>query len=89
ARMTATLDKATSLVQSEAQAHAKASAQQASLTGMVAVGGSVLTLLAVAGISIGVILGIKKAIIGIAGATETLAGGDHRLDLVALARRDE
>nr|QQZ50575.1 hypothetical protein JKL49_03295 [Phenylobacterium glaciei] len=56
-RMTETLDGATALVQKEAKAHAKASADEAAMTGKLAMGGALITLLAVAGISIATILG--------------------------------
>ncbi|CAN5519331.1 methyl-accepting chemotaxis protein [soil metagenome] len=88
-RMTETLDGATSLVQKEAKAHAKASADEATVTGKLAMGGALITLLAVAGISIATILGVKRAIQGIAGATEKLAAGDNQQDLDKIARGDE
>ena len=88
-RMTQTLDVATAKVQAAAKAHAKASAAQATLSGQVAMGGALVTLLAVAGISIGTILGVKRAIQGIAGATEKLAAGDNNQDLDKIARGDE
>ncbi|WP_421933667.1 HAMP domain-containing methyl-accepting chemotaxis protein [Phenylobacterium sp.] len=88
-RMTQTLDAATAKVQAAAKAHAKASAAQATLSGQVAMGGALITLLAVAGISIGTILGVKRAIQGIAGATEKLAAGDNNQDLDKIARGDE
>ena len=88
-RMTETLDGATALVQKEAKAHAQASADEAALTGKLAMGGALITLLAVAGISIATILGVKRAIQGIAGATEKLAAGDNKQDLDSIARGDE
>ena len=88
-RMTETLDGATALVQREAKAHAQASADEAALTGRLVMGGALLTLLAVAGISVGAILGVKRAIQGIAGATEKLAAGDNQQDLDRIARGDE
>ncbi|MBR7617979.1 methyl-accepting chemotaxis protein [Phenylobacterium sp. 20VBR1] len=88
-RMTETLDGATALVQKEAKAHAKASADEAAMTGKLAMGGALITLLAVAGISIATILGVKRAIQGIAGATEKLAAGDNQQDLDKIARGDE
>jgi methyl-accepting chemotaxis protein len=88
-RMTGTLDEATAKVQAEADAHAKASAKQAALTGQLGVGGALLTLLAVAGISVATIWGVKRAIQGIAGATEALAAGDNGQDLESIARGDE
>jgi methyl-accepting chemotaxis protein len=88
-RMTQSLDAATSEVEAEAKQHAKASASQAAMTGNIVLFGTLLTLLAVAGIAAASILGVRKAIKGIAGATEALAGGDNRLDLESLARGDE
>jgi methyl-accepting chemotaxis protein len=88
-RMTQTLDAATAEVQAEAQAHAKASADQAVLSGQLAVGGALITLLAVVGISFATILGVKRAIQGIAGATESLAAGNNHQDLEGIARGDE
>ena len=64
-RMTETLDGATALVQQEAKAHAKASAAEAALTGKIAMGGALITLLAVAGISVATILGVKLSLIHI------------------------
>jgi len=88
-RMTATLDAATAQVMTQAQAHAKASAGQAALAGGMTVAGVLVTLLAVVGISAAAILGVKRAIQGIAGATEALAGGDKDQDLERIARGDE
>jgi methyl-accepting chemotaxis protein len=88
-RMTGTLDAATTEALADAKAHAKASIGQATLSGEVSTGVVLLTMLAVAGLSVTVITGIKRAISGIAHATETLASGDNRLDLDAIARGDE
>jgi methyl-accepting chemotaxis protein len=88
-RMTATLDDATHKVQVEAAEHAKASAASAALQGKIAMGGALVTLLAVAGISVAAILGVKRAIEGIAGATGKLASGDISQDLDKIARGDE
>jgi len=88
-RMTATLDAATAKVMEEAQAHAKASAAQAAVAGGLTVAGVLVTLLAVVGISASTILGVKRAILGIAQATENLAAGDHQQDLERIARGDE
>jgi len=88
-RMTASLDAATAQVLAEAKAHAKTSAASAALTGQISLAGALLTLLAVAGISMGAILGVKRAILGIASATEKLAAGDNHQDLEGIARGDE
>jgi methyl-accepting chemotaxis protein len=89
AKMTATLDGATNAVQAEAKAHATASAADAAMMGKIAVGGALITLLAVAAISVAAILGVKSAIQGIAGVTGKLAAGDIDQDLDAMARGDE
>ena len=89
ARMTESLKTATGKVQSDAKAHAQAAAAQAALTGQLAMAGALITLLAVAGISASTILGVKRAIQGIADATQALASGDNRQDLESLARGDE
>jgi len=89
ARMTGALDGATTQIQAQAHAHAQASAAQAALIGRFGIAGALLTLLAVAGISVVNILGVKRAIQSIAGATEALAAGDNAQDLEGMARGDE
>ncbi|HPA37514.1 MAG TPA: methyl-accepting chemotaxis protein [Phenylobacterium sp.] len=88
-RMTATLDEATAKAQVEAQGHAKASAKAAAMQGNIAMAGALITLLAVAGISVAAILGVKKAIQSIADATGRLASGDTSQNLEQIARKDE
>ena len=88
-KMTATLDAATATVQAEAKDHANASAASAATMGKIAMGGALLTLLAVAGISVAAILGVKSAIQGIAGVTGKLAAGDIDQDLEKMTRGDE
>ncbi len=88
-RMTATLDAATAKALLTAKSEAKASAAQAAIGGQITLGASILTLLAVGGIALATILGVKRAILGIAGATERLAAGDNQQDLESLARGDE
>ena len=88
-RMTGALDATTKAVQAEARDHALASATQAATMGKLAIGGALATLLAVGVISIYMILGIKRAIGGIAGATEKLAAGDLNQDLDRITRGDE
>ncbi len=87
--MTGSLDAATAKVLADAQAHAKTSAESAALTGQISLAFSVFTLLVVTGISVGAILGVKRAIQGIATATEKLAAGDNDQDLEGIARGDE
>ncbi|MDB5445159.1 MAG: methyl-accepting chemotaxis protein McpA [Phenylobacterium sp.] len=87
--MTAGINVASAGVQAAAEARAVKSAADAKLTGEIVLGGSVLTLLAVAGISMGSILAVRRGITQIAGATETLAAGDHSVDTDKLQRKDE
>jgi len=87
--MTRTLDAATAKALAAAKVEAKASADQAALAGQISLGLSVLTLMSVAGIAFSTIIGIKHAIVGIAGATEKLAAGDNSQDLASIARGDE
>ncbi|WP_334160659.1 methyl-accepting chemotaxis protein [Phenylobacterium sp.] len=89
ARMTGTLEKARNAVQADAARRAEESAAQAALTGKIVMGCSLLTLLAVAWLSVAIIMGVRKGINGIAQATETLAGGDYAVDLEPLQRGDE
>ncbi|CAN7465698.1 methyl-accepting chemotaxis protein [Phenylobacterium sp. LjRoot225] len=88
-RMTTNLEGAVMAVQAGSAARATKSAADAKLVGEVVLGGSLLTLLAVVGLSLATILGVKRGINDIAGATETLAGGDHSVDTDKLARKDE
>jgi methyl-accepting chemotaxis protein len=88
-RMTRTLDEATRSVQSAANQRAKDSAAKAEVMGQITMAGALLTLVAVAGLSLAVILGVRRGISAIAGATETLAAGDHTVDVAKLARGDE
>jgi methyl-accepting chemotaxis protein len=87
--MTAGLSAATKAVQADAAARAAASAAKAGLIGKIVTGGSLLTLLAVAGLSIVNILAVRRGVSGIAHATETLAAGDHSVDIKTLERGDE
>ncbi|MCG9914760.1 MAG: methyl-accepting chemotaxis protein [Phenylobacterium sp.] len=89
ARMTETLQKATGAVQADAERRAADSAAQGQLAGRVFMIGSLLTLLAVAGLSVVVVLGVRRAIDSIAGATEALAAGEAGQDLDRLERNDE
>jgi methyl-accepting chemotaxis protein len=89
ARMTGTLEKARKAIQADADKRASESAAQAALTGKIVLGGSLLTLIAVAWLSVAIIMGVRRGINGIAQATESLAGGDYAVDLEPLARGDE
>ena len=88
-RMTDNLEGAVKAVQASAETSAAKSAANAKMIGEGVLGGSVLTLLAVVGLSVASILGTKRGINDIAGATETLAAGDHSVDTDKLARKDE
>jgi methyl-accepting chemotaxis protein len=87
--MNAGLETAIRAVQASAADRAAASAAQAKATGQMVMAGSLITLLAVIGLSIGNILGVRRGIDGIARATEKLAGGDHDVDTERLQRKDE
>jgi methyl-accepting chemotaxis protein len=87
--MTTGLNTATQGLQDIATASAAKSAADAKRTGLIVLGGSLITLLAVAGLAIGNILNLKRGITGIAGATEKLAAGDHGVDTARLERKDE
>ena len=89
ARMTTNLEAAVKAVQADSAAGAAKSAADAKMVGQVVLGGSLLTLLAVVGLSMVSILGVKRGINDIAGATEKLAGGDHSVDTDKLQRKDE
>jgi methyl-accepting chemotaxis protein len=88
-RMTTNLEGAVKAVQSGSATRAAKSASDAKMVGEVVLGGSLLTLLGVVGLSLATILGTKRGINGIASATETLAAGDHNVDTDKLARKDE
>jgi methyl-accepting chemotaxis protein len=88
-RMTQTLDRAASLVQQDAEAEAQASASSASVVGLMTAIGSGLTLLLVGAAAVATVQGTRRAVERIAGATESLAGGDNNIDLASLARKDE
>ncbi|HEY8615210.1 methyl-accepting chemotaxis protein [Phenylobacterium sp.] len=89
ARMTDTLAQARNTVQADADKRAKESAAQAALTGKIVMGASVLTMIAVAWLSVAIIMGVRRGINGIAQATEILAGGDYAVDLAPHQRGDE
>ncbi|HYE45788.1 MAG TPA: methyl-accepting chemotaxis protein [Caulobacter sp.] len=88
-KMTATLDKAAASVSSASVARAEASVNQAKLMGTVAFALVGLALVAVAGIAFVLVMVIRKDVMGIASATETLASGDNSVDLEGLRRADE
>jgi methyl-accepting chemotaxis protein len=88
-RMTTNLDGAVKAVQMDAAARAAKSAHDAKTVGEGVLIGSLVTLLAVIALSVAIILGVRRGINDIAGATETLAGGDHSVDTDKLQRKDE
>ncbi len=88
-RMTDNLEAVVKAVQAGAAQQATASAAEAKLVGEAVLAGSLVTLLAVIGLSAANILGVRKGIDDIAGATEKLAGGDHGVDTERLQRKDE
>jgi methyl-accepting chemotaxis protein len=88
-RMTTNLEGAVKAVQLASATQAAKSAAEAKLVGEAVLGGSLLTLLGVVALSLATIVGTKRGINDIAGATETLAAGDHSVDTDKLARKDE
>jgi methyl-accepting chemotaxis protein len=87
--MTTGLETAITGVQTAANKRAADSAAEAKMTGEIVMGASLLTLLAVVGLSLVNILGVRRGINDIARATETLAAGDHNIDTDRLKRKDE
>jgi methyl-accepting chemotaxis protein len=87
--MTDTLDKLVNRVRSESQARADAAAAAATAAKMVAIIATALTLVVVGALAGIGVLGVRRAVADIAGATNRLARGDSSLDLEGLARRDE
>ncbi|NBB13783.1 methyl-accepting chemotaxis protein [Caulobacter sp. SLTY] len=88
-KMTATLDKAAANISAGSIARAEASVSQAKLIGSAAIGLVLLALVGVAGIAFLLVMVIRKDVMGIARATETLAGGDNSVDLDRMKRGDE
>ncbi len=88
-KMTGTLDKAAASISASSVARAEASVKQAELIGAIAIVMVALALAAVISIAILLVLAIRKDVTRIAQATETLAGGDNRVDLDRLKRADE
>jgi methyl-accepting chemotaxis protein len=88
-KMTGTLDKAAASVSAASVARAETSVNQAKMLSSVAMVLVALTLLGVAGLAFMLVMVIRKDVTRIAGATETLAGGDNSVDLERLKRGDE
>jgi methyl-accepting chemotaxis protein len=88
-RMTGTLEAEVAAVRHRAEAHARQSAERAVLISELTAAGVLLTLLAVAAASVATVVGVRRAIQNIAGATQSLAGGEVGVDLQSMARGDE
>ncbi|MDP2151367.1 MAG: methyl-accepting chemotaxis protein [Parvibaculum sp.] len=88
-QMNATLAKAVKSASDTTVARAGKSVKEAETIGAIATVLVVLALVAVAGIAAALVMAIRKGVIRIAAATETLAGGDNRVNLDSLKRADE
>jgi len=88
-QMNATLAKAVKASSDATVARAERSVKEAETIGAVATVLVGLALVAVAGIAAALVIAIRKGVIRIAAATETLAGGDNRVNLDGLKRADE
>jgi methyl-accepting chemotaxis protein len=89
ASMTTALDRTSHDVISASSERAKASAARAALYGKALMALVLLTIAAVAAVAFATVMGVRKAVADISGATESLAQGDETIDLEALARGDE
>ncbi len=87
--MNATLAKAVKVSSETTVARAEKSVKEAETIGAIATVLVGLALVAVAGIAAALVMAIRKGVIRIAAATETLAGGDNRVNLDGLKRADE
>jgi len=88
-RMAATLAAASAQITAQAQAQAAASQAAASRAGQIMLAAVAVTLAAVVLVSWFIVALIGRTVSGIAGATESLAGGQTNLDLRRLQRRDD
>ena len=88
-QMNATLAKAVKASSDATVARAEKSVKEAETIGAIATVLVGLALVAVAGIAAALVMAIRKGVIRIAAATETLAGGDNRVNLDGLKRADE
>jgi methyl-accepting chemotaxis protein len=88
-QMNATLAKAVKSASDATVARAGKSVKEAETIGAIATVLVALALVAVAGIAAALVMAIRKGVIRIAAATETLAGGDNRVNLDGLKRADE
>jgi methyl-accepting chemotaxis protein len=88
-QMNATLAKAVKASSDATVARAEKSVNEAETIGAIATVLVGLALVAVAGIAAALVMAIRKGVIRIAAATETLAGGDNRVNLDGLKRADE
>jgi len=89
ARMTATLDATSTAISAASAARAAASTARAQLMGELMIGFAAATLLIVAVVSWIIVAAIRGSVAEISVATESLAGGQHDVDLEKLERRDE
>ncbi len=88
-QMNATLAKAVKASSDNTVARAEKSVKEAETIGAIATVLVLLALVAVAAIAAALVVAIRKGVIRIAAATETLAGGDNRVNLDVLKRADE
>jgi methyl-accepting chemotaxis protein len=88
-RMTGTLDRLVDGVRKATDERAAASYKDAQRATLGALAATLVTLLVVAVVAIVGVQTVRSGVAAIAGATETLARGDHSLDLDRLERKDE
>jgi len=88
-RMTATLDQLVAGVRKDTDARAADSYQAAQSANFLAVLATVITLVVVGLLAVVGVQTVRGAVADIAGATQTLAQGDNRIDLDRLERKDE
>jgi methyl-accepting chemotaxis protein len=88
-KMDAILDKLAQSSQARTDARAAASVARAQGGILQTLMGAIATLLLVGAVAVASVLTLRRSILGIAHATETLAKGDHSVNLDRLARKDE
>jgi methyl-accepting chemotaxis protein len=88
-KMTAMLDKVVQQENAQTAARAAEAQKEAAQAQTISIIGSIITVLAVAGLALVSVLATRRAINDIARATETLAKGDNSIDIERLARKDE
>ncbi|HEY8615501.1 methyl-accepting chemotaxis protein [Phenylobacterium sp.] len=87
--MTQRLDRIVAGAQEQTRAQALRAEERSKTGEMATIVAALLTLLIAGGLSIFLVLNIRRAVSTIAGATERLARGDNEVDLDALQRKDE